>query len=1039
MCYNYTMKISSFFPHLTFSLLLCLAFSSCRQSLPPVTSLSDLNNESRIIGYAEGQSAEIYLPSEFPKAKILSFNDVLTGYEAVKSGKIDAYVFERVQIELAIKNGLSGVKILGNEGEKIPVSVGISPKNEIPDFEAVLNQFIEDIRSDGTLDDMYKRWVLDENENMPDIKPAENPKVKLRVGTTGDVMPYSYYKGTELTGYDIELARRFAASIDAELEFKVYDYGSIIAAALSGDIDCIMSNLNETPERKEEIKFSSPLYFIENAIIIKDDAKLPSSNKTDSADLKDIPPQFKNVTLKYNSKEEMQKNDRLVLGMHTGFVMVDKMTREMFPKAKIEYYNTNADMAYLVSTGKLDGFINDEPVIRYASLEVPELGYIHCDLETMNIVVAFQKNASGSALCEEFNHYIRKWKKDGSLQKTDDLWLSNDEEKKVVDFESLSNQKGKKVLRFATDASTPPFDYIKNGKIVGYEADLIARFCRQAGYALEVHNVPFDSLVMGLESGMYDLIAACLSETPAHKESLNLSESIYVSELVMAVQILDKKKGQKRLSPSDFNSPNVTLGVKTGTVMDIVTQEEFPLARVEHYNASPEMILRVLQGKIDGYLSDEPIVRYIESTTPGITHLKDIVRAQDYAFAFPKSPRGQQLRDQMNEFLKKIRENGILEKIDSVWFGSDKSLQKVDLDSFSGENGILTLVTDSSITPFTYIKDSEHAGYEIDIAARFCREYGYKLKIIDTRFSSIVPGLVSGKYDMAAALMGVTEERQKSIYFSDPDYKGGLVLAVKNHSQTASSVQNSSLSDPNKKDFTFGKEIASSFEKTFLRESRWKLVASGIGITVLISILSAIFGTVLGFAFCGLRLSKNKIADSLALLYIRLMQGLPMVVLLMILFYIVFAKTGLDGLWVAVIGFGMNFGAYVSEMIRTGILAVDKGQMEAALALGYTRRKAFLKMVLPQAARHFLPVFQGEFISLVKMTSVVGYIAIQDLTKASDIIRSRTYEAFFPLVTTAIIYFIIAWLLTRVLSALQTHLDPKKRRKVSVRGEGKNE
>jgi len=292
---------------------------------------------------------------------------------------------------------------------------------------------------------------------------------------------------------------------------------------------------------------------------------------------------------------------------------------------------------------------------------------------------------------------------------------------------------------------------------------------------------------------------------------------------------------------------------------------------------------------------------------------------------------------------------------------------------------------------------------------------------------------------MAAALMGVTEERQKSIYFSDPDYKGGLVLAVKNHSQTASSVQNSSLSDPNKKDFTFGKEIASSFEKTFLRESRWKLVASGIGITVLISILSAIFGTVLGFAFCGLRLSKNKIADSLALLYIRLMQGLPMVVLLMILFYIVFAKTGLDGLWVAVIGFGMNFGAYVSEMIRTGILAVDKGQMEAALALGYTRRKAFLKMVLPQAARHFLPVFQGEFISLVKITSVVGYIAIQDLTKASDIIRSRTYEAFFPLVTTAIIYFIIAWLLTRVLSALQTHLDPKKRRKFSVRGEGKNE
>ena len=154
-----------------------------------------------------------------------------------------------------------------------------------------------------------------------------------------------------------------------------------------------------------------------------------------------------------------------------------------------------------------------------------------------------------------------------------------------------------------------------------------------------------------------------------------------------------------------------------------------------------------------------------------------------------------------------------------------------------------------------------------------------------------------------------------------------------------------------------------------------------------------------------------------------------MVVLLMIMFYIVFARTSISGVWVAVIGFGMNFGAYVSEMIRTGILAVDKGQMEAALALGYTKPRAFMKIVLPQAARHFLPVFQGEFISLVKMTSVVGYIAIQDLTKAGDIIRSRTYEASFPLIAIAIVYFAIAWLLTRVLVALQNRFDPKKRRK----------
>ena len=223
--------------------------------------------------------------------------------------------------------------------------------------------------------------------------------------------------------------------------------------------------------------------------------------------------------------------------------------------------------------------------------------------------------------------------------------------------------------------------------------------------------------------------------------------------------------------------------------------------------------------------------------------------------------------------------------------------------------------------------------------------------------------------------------------------------------------------------------LKSSFVRTFVMESRWKLVVNGIGVTIFISILSAVFGTVLGFLICLMRLSRNKVAYAIAITYIRILQGTPMVVLLMILFYVVFARTGLDGVWVAIIGFGMNFGAYVSEMMRTGIEAVDKGQMEAALALGYTKPRAFFKIVVPQAARHFLPVYQGEFISLVKMTSVVGYIAIHDLTKASDIIRSRTYEAFFPLVTTAIIYFIIAWVLTRALTAIQKRIDPRNRRK----------
>ena len=158
-----------------------------------------------------------------------------------------------------------------------------------------------------------------------------------------------------------------------------------------------------------------------------------------------------------------------------------------------------------------------------------------------------------------------------------------------------------------------------------------------------------------------------------------------------------------------------------------------------------------------------------------------------------------------------------------------------------------------------------------------------------------------------------------------------------------------------------------------------------------------------------------------------------MVVLLMILYYIVFGRSGLPAVWVAVIGFTLNFGAYVSEIMRSGIGSIDGGQREAALALGYTENKAFFKFIFPQAAVRQLPVYRGEVISLLKSTSVVGYIAIQDLTKMSDIIRSRTYEAFFPLIITAVIYFILAWLLSLLLKLLLRQIDPRKHKRPAAK------
>ena len=222
----------------------------------------------------------------------------------------------------------------------------------------------------------------------------------------------------------------------------------------------------------------------------------------------------------------------------------------------------------------------------------------------------------------------------------------------------------------------------------------------------------------------------------------------------------------------------------------------------------------------------------------------------------------------------------------------------------------------------------------------------------------------------------------------------------------------------------FAKSLKESFVRTFVTESRWRMLANGFGITLLITFLAALLGTALAFPVWLARTSRIGVVSSLAKGYIAILQGTPVLVLLMILFYIVFDKVDIDGIWVAVIGFGLNLSAYAGEMLRSGVESVPRGQTEAALALGYAQGKAFFRFILPQAVRAILPVYRGELIGLLKMTSIVGYIAIGDLTKASDLVRSRTYESFFPIITTAFIYFVAAWLLAFALERIGHRLDP---------------
>ena len=212
--------------------------------------------------------------------------------------------------------------------------------------------------------------------------------------------------------------------------------------------------------------------------------------------------------------------------------------------------------------------------------------------------------------------------------------------------------------------------------------------------------------------------------------------------------------------------------------------------------------------------------------------------------------------------------------------------------------------------------------------------------------------------------------------------------------------------------------LTESFTNNLIAEDRYKMILDGLQVTLLITLCAAVLGTLLGGLVCWMRMNCRRWLRQTARGYIELMRGTPVLVLLMLMYYVVMAPLDATGIVVAIVTFAMNTAAYISEMLRTTIQGIDRGQTEAGLALGFTGRQTFFKIVLPQVVKAVMPVYQGEVVSLLKGTSIVGYIAVTDMTRASDLIRSRTFDAFFPLIVTAIIYFLMAWLIGLLLQSL---------------------
>ncbi|MBE6363339.1 MAG: transporter substrate-binding domain-containing protein [Lentisphaerae bacterium] len=454
----------------------------------------------------------------------------------------------------------------------------------------------------------------------------------------------------------------------------------------------------------------------------------------------------------------------------------------------------------------------------------------------------------------------------------------------------------------------------------------------------------------------------------------------------------------------------------------------------------------------------------------------------------------------------------------------------------------LVMVTNAEFPPYEYISGQKIVGIDPEIIRIIADKLGYELEIQNMNFDSVIAAVQSGKADIAASGLTITEERKKQVNFTVPyviarqlvlvrkdsslqDYSqlrtmrigvqhgttGDLYVAqnIKNPERFSSgpvavaaltsgkldvvvidsepakvfALQNPELKimpEPltfeeyafavNKKNpellekinaelnlllksgevdrvikhykeqnntsaqetvvdetESFWRGVKESFQLNFVKDNRYLYLFNGFWVTLKITFFSTLLGIVIGYAVAIVRCTatqtgKMKFADFLCKIYLTVVRGTPVVVQLLIIYFVIFGSVNVDKVVVAIIAFGINSGAYVAEIIRGGLLAVDKGQMEAGRSLGLSYSQTMRAIIIPQGFKNVLPALGNEFIVLLKETSVAGYIALQDLTKGGDIIRSQTYDAFFPLIAVAIIYLAVVMLLSWLLGRLEKRL-----------------
>lgn len=376
------------------------------------------------------------------------------------------------------------------------------------------------------------------------------------------------------------------------------------------------------------------------------------------------------------------------------------------------------------------------------------------------------------------------------------------------------------------------------------------------------------------------------------------------------------------------------IGVQLGTTGDIYSSDyegDKEGTTVERYNKMADAVQALKQNKIDCVIIDEQPALTVAKDNSDLKILEEEFVSEEYAICIAKG--NDELTDKINSALEELKSDGTIKSIISNYIGEEKGkhpYKTPEGTKYSGKK--LVAATNATFPPYEYYENEKVTGIDIDIITAIGDRLGMKVEIADMEFDAIINSVSSGKADVGIAGLTVTKDRLKSINFSNSYAKSKQVIIVK-----------------------AGKEgnkigIVEKFKKNFIKDNRWKYITKGLKNTLIIAIFSAILGIILGFLVAFVRVThdrtgKIKLLNRGCKLYLTVVRGTPMMIQLLIMYYVIFKSVNVDKVLVAVLAFAVNSGAYVAEILRSGIMSVDNGQFEAGRSLGLTYKVTMMSII----------------------------------------------------------------------------------------------